>query len=445
MRYIPHTDDEIEQMLKEIGVKDVASLFEHIPENIRKSARLNLPSPLSEPELVEQLSTLSVENDGAVMACFAGGGAYRHHIPSIIDQLLLRSEFYTAYTPYQPEISQGTLTAIFEFQTMIARLFDMEVANASMYDGASSLAEAFMMAARSTRKKRFLVSDAVNPNYREVVETYAQHLDFEYVNIPIGKDGRTDLQNLAKSLDDTIAGVVLQSPNAFGVIEDLRSAGKIIAPEKAKYIVATTEPLAYGMLAGPGKFGADIVCGEGQSFGIPLSFGGPYLGLFAARKADVRAMPGRLCGQTVDTNGRTGYVLTLSTREQHIKRERATSNICTNQALCALAACIYMAIHGATGMPKLAQINHAKAQYLKTSLKKAGAILPYSAPTFNEFVYETNSNSADVLAAMADEDILGGMPIEVEGQDPTKILVAVTEVNTQAEIDDYVEIVQDFL
>ena len=445
MRYIPHTDADIERMLKAVGVKSVSELFEQIPEKIRKTAKLNLPKAMSEPELLEHLGELSNENEGAAMSCFAGGGSYRHHIPSIIDQILIRSEFYTAYTPYQPEVSQGTLQAIFEYQTMVARLFDLDVANASLYDGASAMAEAVIMAARATRKKRFLVSGSINPDYKAVVRTYVANLDYEYEEIPVGPDGRTDLGVIAEKLDDSVAAVVLQSPNVLGVVEDLRNAGKIIAPSKAKYIVGFTEPLAYGMLAGPGKFGADIVCGEGQSFGIPLNFGGPYLGLFATRASDVRNMPGRLCGQTVDTNGETGYVLTLATREQHIRRERATSNICTNQALCALAACIFMAVYGAKGLPKLAKVNHAKAEYLKYQLKKAGATISFSGPTFNEFVFETNSNSNEVLGALADEYILGGVPLELEDSDPTKILVCATEVNDKAEMDDYVEIVKSFL
>ncbi len=445
MRYIPHTKTDLSKMLSTLGISNIDQLFEQIPANIRKSAGLNLPKSLSEPELQEHLGEMAMDNDGAIMACFAGGGSYRHHLPVLIDQLLLRSEFYTAYTPYQPEVSQGTLQAIFEYQTMVARLFEMEIANASMYDGASALAEAVLMAKRSRRKKRFLVSDGINPDYMQVVKTYAANLDLEYVAIPVLSTGRTDLQTLAENLDDETAGVVLQSPNTLGVIEDLRNAGKIISPSKAKYIVAFTEPLAYGMLAGPGKFGADIVCGEGQSFGLPVAYGGPYLGMFAARLADARAMPGRLCGQTVDENGRTGYVLTLATREQHIRREKATSNICTNQALCALAACIYMSVLGAQGLPKLAKINHAKAEYLKTELAKAGAQIPFSGPTFNEFVFETRRPAGAVLQALAEEEILGGIPLQTDDQTPTRILVCATEVNSRLEMDDYVDIVKEFL
>jgi glycine cleavage system P protein (glycine dehydrogenase) subunit 1 len=439
MRYIPHTDDEIAEMLETIGCDSVDGLFSCIPECLRESAALNLPEPMSEPELLAHLGGLASRNTGALMTCFAGGGAYRHHTPALVDQLLLRSEFYTAYTPYQPEVSQGTLQAIFEFQTMIARLFDMEVSNASMYDGASSLAEAVLMAWRLTRKKRVLVSEAVHPSYRRVVETYIANLGFELVDLPLGENGRTDLQFLAENLDDSTAAVVLQSPNYFGVIEDLRNAGKIVGPAKTRFVVAVTEPLAYGMLAGPGKFGADIVCGEGQSFGLPVGFGGPYLGLFTVRQSDVRSMPGRVCGRTVDADGQPGYVLTLSTREQHIRRERATSNICTNQALCSLAAGIYLAIAGAEGLSKLAKINHAKSEYLKARLSSAGAQLPFEAPTFNEFVFETKAPSAEVLAELSDNGIIGGTP--VPGSE-NRILACATETVSKQEIDRYVEIVQ---
>ena len=445
MRYIPHTEQDIASMLKAIGVESVDALFDQIPEEIRKSAKLNLPGPLAEPDLLQYMSDLAYENDGAGMVCFAGGGSYRHHIPTLISQLLLRSEFYTAYTPYQPEISQGTLQAIFEYQTMVARLLEMEVANASLYDGASALAEAVLMASRSTRKSRFLVSEAVNPDYLETAKTYTANLGFELEMFPVEESGRTDLHHLSEVLDDSIAGVIIQSPNAFGVVEDLRNAGKIIGPSKTRFIVAFTEPLAYGMLAGPGRFGADIVCGEGQSFGIPLSYGGPYLGMFAVNNSDVRKLPGRLCGQTVDQDGRPGYVLTLATREQHIRREKATSNICTNQALCALASCIFMAVMGAKGLPYLAKINHAKAEYLKNALQKAGATITFTAPTFNEFVYETNAGAGDVLSALAEDDIFGGLPVSMPEDEPNKILVCATEVNNRQEMDDYVEIVKEFL
>ena len=445
MRYIPHTRQDIADMLDRIGAVSVSELFEHIPSQIRERAALNLPQPLCEQELIETIGSMAEADTGAYASCFAGGGSYRHHIPPIIDQLLLRSEFYTAYTPYQPEISQGTLQSIFEFQTMVARLLEMEVANASVYDGASALAEAVMMAARTSRKRKFLVSAGLNEQYLQVVRTYTAHLDYEFVELQLDATGRTDLSILAELINDQVAGVILQSPNALGVIEDLRNAGKIIAPSTPKYIVAFTEPLAFGMLAGPGRFGADIVCGEGQSFGIPVSFGGPYLGLFAARMADVRNMPGRICGQTVDAQGQTGYVLTLSTREQHIRREKATSNICTNQALCALAACMYMSLMGAKGLPKLAKINHANAMYIKKHLAQAGATLPFDAPIFNEFVFETKASAAKLLDAMAQQGILGGSALPERFQSENAILCCTTELISKMEMDEYVQIVKKFL
>ena len=445
MRYIPHTDDEIRRMLDVIGKDSVDDLFEQIPDAIRQTGSLDLPPPLSEPELIDRLRELSENNDGANKACFAGWGSYNHHIPPIVDQILQRSEFATAYTPYQPEVSQGTLQAIFEFQTMVARLLEMDVANASLYDGASSLAEAVLMAARTTRKRTFLVSDGIHPDYLQVVRTYTKNLDFSFRSIPLGPDGRTELDDLAAGLGQEIAGVVVQSPNVFGVIEDLRHVGKIVGPSAAKTIVTFTEPLAYGLLAGPGRFGADIVCGEGQSFGIPAGFGGPYLGLFATTMDNVRNLPGRLCGQTVDAKGREGYVLTLATREQHIRREKATSNICTNQALCALAACVYMAILGARGLPKLARINLAKANYLKDRLTEKGVQIVHSAPTFNEFAYTVKADANDVLEALGESGILGGVPVSMIQGQPNGIVVCVTEKNSKQEMDDYVEIVKRFV
>lgn len=442
MRYIPHTKQDITRMLETVGIEDVDALFAHIPESLRQKAILNLPQPLGEHALISHLADLAGQNTGAGMSCFVGAGSYNHHIPPIVDQMLLRSEFLTAYTPYQPEISQGTLQALFEFQTMVARLLEMEVSSASLYDGAGALAEAVIMAARKTRKNRFLVSDGLNPNYRKVVGTYTKNLNYEFIPIPVLENGRTDLHAIAEMQDDEIAAVIVQSPNYFGVIEDLRNAGKIIGPSKARFIVSFTEALAYGMLSGPGKFGADIVCGEGQSLGIPMSFGGPNLGLFTARMADVRNMPGRLCGQTLDKNGQTGYVLTLATREQHIRREKATSNICTNQSLCALAACIYMSCLGASGLPELAKINHAKSTYFKRELAQHGAVMPLSAPTFNEFVYEVKSDADTVLCALNEEGFIGGIKIGREDGRENRILTCVTEMISIQEMDRYVQCVK---
>ncbi|RME53734.1 MAG: aminomethyl-transferring glycine dehydrogenase subunit GcvPA, partial [Deltaproteobacteria bacterium] len=338
MRYIPHTDRDIEAMLEAIGVERIEDLFDQIPRQLLEREPLDLPPAMSEPELLRHLRALAAGIEEGV--AFLGAGAYPHHIPSAIPALVGRSEFYTAYTPYQPEISQGTLQAIFEFQTMICQLTGMEVANASLYDGASSVAEGCLMAQRVTRRKRILLSQGLHPEYRQVVRTYTGRSGMTIEEIPLTPEGRTDLDALATALHrgdgGDVACVVIQNPNFFGIVETIEPAAQSAHEAGALMIATFTEALSLALLEAPGKGGADIVAGEGQSFGIPLSFGGPYLGLFAAREAFVRKMPGRIVGQTVDhANQRRGFVLTLATREQHIRRERATSNICTNQGLCA--------------------------------------------------------------------------------------------------------------
>jgi glycine cleavage system P protein (glycine dehydrogenase) subunit 1 len=441
MRYIPHTPGDIERLLAVIGVESVEALFGSIPENLRLNRELRLPDPLAESALATHMSRLAEHDQQG--ACFAGGGAYRHYSPAAIDHLLLRSEFYTAYTPYQPEISQGTLQAIFEFQTMIARLLDMDVANASMYDGATAVAEAVLMAQRSSRKNRVVVSAGLHPQYLETLGTYLKWTELELVVVPLAGDGRTDLTAAATAIDENLACLVLQSPNYLGVVEDMAAAAALAhARPKAKFIHAFTEALAFGLLASPGQTGADIACGEGQSLGIPVSYGGPGLGLFTVKKSDVRAMPGRVCGQTVDADGKRAFCLTLSTREQHIRREKATSNICTNHGLMALAATIYMALVGREGLQEIARQNFAKAEYLKGKLAEI-AELPLSAPTFNEFIWTPKAPAHDVLAALGEANILGGTALDgfAPGLDRS-ILTCVTETNSREEIDRYVEIVR---
>ena len=331
MRYLPHTSEDIASMLQKVGVDSIDALFATIPEDCRRKDDLNLPEPMSEWELNDHMNTLAgtmaVSPEYKV---FLGAGSYDHYIPEAIKHLLMRSEVYTAYTPYQPEISQGTLQTIYEYQTLITRLLGMEVANASMYDGASSLAEALLMAIRITRRKKVAVSNAIHPLYRRVVQTYFAPTGYEIVEIPYLANGRTDLSAL-DNLEE-LAAVAVQSPNFFGCIEDLKEIGeKVHTAKKTLFVTCFTEPLAYGLLKSPGSLGADIVCGEGQSLGISRSFGGPGLGIFASLNKYVRNMPGRLIGQTVDKDGKRGFVLTLATREQHIRREKATSNICSNQ------------------------------------------------------------------------------------------------------------------
>ena len=409
MRYLPHTREDIQQMLQVAGAADLEALFSSIPDDCRRKDEMNLPEPLTEWELNGHMDRLAAVM-GASPACkvFLGAGSYNHYIPETTRQLLLRGEIFTAYTPYQPEISQGTLQTIYEYQTLVCRLLGMEVANASMYDGASGLAEALLMTIRASRRKRVAVSRAVHPLYRKVVETYFAPTDFEVIELPVGADGRTDLSGIADMGE--LAGVALQSPNFFGCIEDREAAGQTIhADPKTLFVVAFSEPLAYGLLKSPGACGADIACGEGQSLGIPQSFGGPGLGMFAARQKYVRTMPGRLIGKTKDKDGKTGFVLTLATREQHIRREKATSNICSNQGLCATAATMYMAALGGTGIRELSRLNRDRAEYLKAALAEAGCASPFDAPTFNEFVVRFPEGFADTWQELLEKKIVAGL------------------------------------
>jgi glycine dehydrogenase subunit 1 len=411
MRYLPQTHEDIENMLQVVGVDSLDDLFSSIPADCRRKEALNLPEALTEWELNRHMEDAAGTMGSAPgYKVFLGAGSYNHHIPEIVRQLLNRSEVYTAYTPYQPEISQGTLQAIYEYQTLVSRLLGMEVTNASMYDGASALAEALLMAVRVSRRKKVAVSRAVHPLYRRVVQTYFAPTGYEVTEIPFQPDGRTDLARL-DNLDE-LAAVAVQSPNFFGCIEDLEAVGaRVHSDDKTLFVTAFSEPMAYGILKRPGDCGADIACGEGQSFGIPQSFGGPGLGMFTSLKKYVRNMPGRLIGKTVDREGRTGFVLTLATREQHIRRERATSNICSNQGLCATAAVMYMAALGGTGIRELAQLNHDKAAYLKSALQAAGLAAPFQAPVFNEFVVKFPPGFKDTHAQLLEKKIVAGLPL----------------------------------
>ena len=411
MRYLPHTKQDIAAMLQRVGMQSLDDLFSSIPKDCRRTDELNLPEPLTEWELNRHMDALAAANACAPQSkIFIGAGSYDHHIPVALSHLLSRSELYTAYTPYQPEISQGTLQIIFEYQTLVTRLLGMDVANASMYDGASALAEALLMAIRVTRRKKVAVCRAVHPLYRRVVGTYLGPAGFEIVEIPFGEDGRADLSSI-ENLDE-LAAVAVQSPNFFGCVENLAQIGKAIHTDpKTLFVTAFSEPLAYGLLKNPGACGADIACGEGQSFGIPRSFGGPGLGMFATLKQYVRNMPGRLIGQTTDRNGKRGFVLTLATREQHIRREKATSNICSNQGLCATAATMFMAALGGTGIRELARLNYDKAAYLKNQLRQKGLTIAFDSPTFNEFVAEFPSGFEKKYDQLLERKIIAGVPL----------------------------------
>jgi len=435
MRYLPHTEDDISSMLQAVGTGSLDELFSVVPENCRRKKPLNLPEAVTEWELNELMQALSSTVASAPdYKVFMGAGSYEHYLPASVNSLLGRSEFVTSYTPYQAEMSQGTLQAIYEYQTLVARLLGMEVANASLYDGASALAEALLMAIRVTGRKRVAVSCLVHPLYRRVVKTYLEPTGYEIMELPRLKNGRTDLGPLADL--DGPAALAVQSPNFFGCIENLRLMGEKAHERGALFITCFTEPLAYGIVKNPGSQGADIACGEGQSFGIPPSFGGPALGMFASMAKYVRNMPGRLVGQTLDMEGKRGFVLTLATREQHIRREKATSNICTNNSLCALGAAIYMASLGGTGTRELARLNHDKAEYLKAELKRAGFKLPFDCPTFHEFVVEFPAGFELRHKELLGKNIVAGLPLAPYYPELCNhYLLCVTETKSKEDMD----------
>ncbi len=442
MRYLPHTPEDIAAMLNKIGVESLDALFSTVPDECRRKSPMNLPEPLTEWELDRKMAQLS-----ATMAVspeykvYAGAGSYEHYIPASVSYLLGRGEFVTSYTPYQPEMSQGTLQAIYEYQTLTARLLGMEVANASMYDGASAMAEALLMALRITGKRKVAVSKVIHPNYRRVVKTYFLPTEFDIIELPyLAKSGRTDFSALSDIAEDgNLAAVAVQSPNFFGVIEDLSAVSEKIHEAQALLVACATEPLAYGLYKNPGTQGADIACAEGQSLGVPRSFGGPALGMFASKMAHVRNMPGRLVGKTVDMEGRRGFVLTLATREQHIRREKATSNICTNHSLCALASAMYMASLGGTGIRELARLNFDKTEYLKEQLKKSGIKIAFESPTFNEFTARFPSGFRSGYENLLKKKIMAGIPLSAYYPElPDHYLLCVTETKTREDLDELV-------
>jgi len=441
LRYIPNSPDERAEMLRQIGVASIENLFDSIPEELRLREHLKVPAALSEIELLAKFEQTSTRNPAAGRASFLGGGAYAHYTPTIVDHLISRSEFFTAYTPYQPEISQGTLQAIFEFQTLVCQLTGMDIANASMYDGSTAMAEAVLMAERVTRRKKVIASAAVHPQYLEVAHTYVQHAGIELQHAPVDqRSGQTPLT--AFDIDDQTAAIVVQSPNFFGCIEDVEALSEKAHAQGALLIVTVTEAMSFGLLRSPGACGADIVVAEGQSFGVPLSFGGPYVGLFATRDKYARQIPGRLVGEASDKQGRRGYVLTLATREQHIRREKATSNICTNEGLIALAATIYLETMGRRGVQEVATQCAHKAHYAATEIARVeGFSLPFSAPFFDEFVVRAPVKASPLLDRLAREKgIDGGIALaRFDSSRSNDFLVCVTEMNTRAQIDALVE------
>ena len=438
-RYLPMTEQDKKEMLSAIGVDSVDELFSDIPEKVRFKGRLNIKEAKSEPVLMKELSQLANKNINLkTHASFLGAGVYDHYIPSIVDHVISRSEFYTAYTPYQPEISQGELQAIFEFQTMICELTGMDVANSSMYDGGTSLAEAAMLACGHTRRKTILLSETVHPEYREVVKTYARGQRHEVIEIPI-HNGVTDVEKLKEHMTDDVAAVIVQYPNFFGRIEPIKDFATIAHENKSLFVVSTN-PVALGVLTPPGQLGADIVTGDAQPFGIPTSFGGPHCGFFAVTKKLMRKIPGRLVGQTVDEDGRRGFVLTLQAREQHIRREKATSNICSNQALNALAASVAMSALGKKGIREMAIRNIQKANYAKQLFKQKGIEVVFEGSSFNEFVIKLKKPISELSQKLLEKGIISGFDLEkVDARLKNHMLVCVTEVRTKEDIDQFVE------
>jgi len=432
MNYVPHTKEDRQDMLKVIGVKSINELFKDIPVSLRPKS-FNIPQGKSEFEVMEHLMKLSAKN-AAGLTNFIGGGFYDHYIPAAVDALASRSEFYTAYTPYQPECSQGWLQAIYEYQTVICELTGLDVSNASLYDGGTALYEAVMMAVRLTGRKKIIVDSGVSLIYRTMLYTYTSNLSIEFIETPVAH-GQSCREDIYRNLDDNTAAVIVQNPNFFGAVDDFSDIAERVH-EKGALAIASVYPVSLGMLKSPAEMGFDIATGEGQSFGIPLSFGGPYLGFIAVRKEYMRQLPGRIVGAALDQDGKRGFVLTLQAREQHIRREKATSNICSNEALCALRLLIYACLLGKKGLGDLASLNYQKAEFAKSLLDKVpGVRVKRSSPTFNEFTVELPKNADEVVRSMINKGFACGFPLGrfYKGLD-NYLLVAVTEKRTKEEI-----------
>ncbi|WP_454758444.1 aminomethyl-transferring glycine dehydrogenase subunit GcvPA [Caulobacter segnis] len=435
MRYLPLTPEDRVEMLGAIGVKSIDDLFVDVPASARRDGTVDLPLHAGEIEVEREMAGLARRNRSAGEGpFFCGAGAYRHHVPATVDHIIQRSEFLTSYTPYQPEIAQGTLQVLFEFQTQVAALTGMEVANASLYDGSTGAAEAVMMAQRVTRRNKAVMSGGVHPHYIETIETLAHAAGVSTQAMPAAIDAE---DAVIAAIDADTACVVVQTPNVFGTVTDVTKIAEAAHAAGALLIVVTTEAVSYGLLKSPGEMGADIAVAEGQSIGNGLNFGGPYVGLFACKEKFVRQMPGRLCGETVDADGKRGFVLTLSTREQHIRRDKATSNICTNSGLCALAFSIHMSLLGETGLRQLAALNHQKAVALRDALKAVPGVEVLTPRFFNEFAIRLPKNAADVVETLAGHGVIAGVPFSRldagAGLDDV-LLVAATETTLDIDI-----------
>lgn len=445
MRYLPLNANDRAEMLSVIGVESIDDLFEVVPKSARLGGLIDLPMHQSEQAVERHMAQLSAKSISASsVPFFCGAGAYKHHIPATVDHLIQRSEFLTAYTPYQPEISQGTLQSLFEFQTQVALLTGMDVANASMYDGSTACAEAVVMAKRVTRKNQAILAPGLHPHYAAATQSIAKFLDISIHEVPsqIGADA-----SVIDMITDETACVVVQSPNVFGEIVDLAPIAEKAHQHKALLIAVFTEVVALGAIKSPGEQGADIVVGEGQGLGVGLNFGGPHVGLFACRQKLVRQMPGRVCGETVDATGERGYVLTLSTREQHIRREKATSNICTNSGLCCLAFTIHMSLLGDAGLKKLATLNHENACHLADVINGIKGAEVINETFFNEFTVKLGRSASEVVQALADKNILGGVPFSriSGGQHEDLLLVCATEVVSDADIHAFGDALEEVL
>jgi len=441
MRYLPKSPDERRQMLQKIGCASVEQLFDSIPAEVRMQTPLALGRGQSEPEILQYFRARAAENTREE-ACFLGAGAYDHYRPAALDALISRSEFYTAYTPYQPEISQGTLQAIFEYQTLMCQLTGMDVANASLYDGSTALPESVLMAMRANGRRRVVVGRSVHPEYRQVLTTYLQHQHIALDEIPCAESGQMEETALAERMGADVSALVVQSPNFFGIVEDIPALAARAHAAGALLIVMIAEPVSLGILRPPVE--ADIVAGEAQSCGVPLSYGGPYVGFLAAREKYVRSMPGRLVGQTTDAEGNRGFCLTLATREQHIRREKATSNICTNQALCALMVTIFLSVYGKEGLREMAIHNLSKARHAAERFRRAGAQLRFSGRYFNEFVVAGIGNRPRVKERLLEQKIIGGLELgsyypELDGS----VLFCFTETAGQEKMDQLVQIMTE--
>ena len=440
-RYLPDTEQDKKEMLDLLNMSSIEELFADIPSELRLKGELNIPEADSEPTLIKKMKKLAARNINADQyPTFLGAGTYDHYIPSVVDHMISRSEFYTAYTPYQPEISQGELQAIFEFQTMVSELTGMDVANSSMYDGFTSLAEAASLAVATTRRSKVLVSKAVHPESRAILSTVSKGQGYTVEEVSLAIDV-TDLEELKQQIEKDTAAVIVQYPNFFGSIEDLAEIKKI-AEEKGALFVVSSNPLALALLQSPGKLGADIVIGDMQPLGIPMSFGGPHCGYFAVKQKYMRKIPGRIVGQSHDDKGKRGFVLTLQAREQHIRRDKATSNICSNQALNALASSICMSALGKHGIRQMAQRNFDKADYMAKSLGKKGFNILNKSAFFNEFVVELPCSVKEVSSKLLEAGFIGGYDLGIDYGFDNQMLIAVTEQRSKEEIDQFVEVLE---